>query len=217
MDWEFIVSISASLFTIGLFATNFLTVNEFKKNGTTYPKPFFPFLATFINCAIWAKYGILLGNSTIYIVNGSGLAIMTFCLLAFYYFAEKRSLVEKHSVIGYLCLIAYLLFVKYDHSPRAVAIVGMTASVTTCIMFGSPLLALVNIIKAKDASAVSFPLAVMSLIVAGLWTIYGFQLSDFNIILPNAIGTALSLLQVVVCMIYRKPASKVAPNSPLMR
>lgn len=52
--------------------------------------PFVPYIATFLNCALWLGYGILSGDNTVVVVNGIGLSLTLLYMSIFYNYASER-------------------------------------------------------------------------------------------------------------------------------
>jgi solute carrier family 50 (sugar transporter) len=80
----------ATVFTIGMFFANYPLVRSFVKTGTyhncnqrTGNSSIVPFLSTLLNCCLWFKYGILLGENTIVFVNGVGILVAVLCIYIF--------------------------------------------------------------------------------------------------------------------------------------
>ena len=46
------------------------------------------------------------------------------------------------------------------------------------------------------------------------WLMYGFYQKDLNLIIPNALGLAAAILQVVVYLIYYCKSKETAPDFP---
>ena len=65
----------------------------------------------------------------------------------------------------------------------------------------------------------SLMLSAMNLVVSSLWALYGYMLWDMFILLPNAIGGLLAVVQVLLILLYpgALPNITVDPASPRER
>ena len=82
-------------------------------------------------------------------------------------------------------------------------------------MFGSPLLSLRKVLVTKSTiGLISFPVTIVSFIASGLWTMYGFILQDYFMVVPNLLGAMLCVLQLLVLFAFNRtlngvPATKI--------
>lgn len=62
-----------------------------------------------------------------------------------------------------------------------------------------------KIVKKRDSSLLSPPTILMTLLLALSWVLYGLTLRDPYVVIPNALGGILGLLQSLVYLRYRSP------------
>jgi solute carrier family 50 (sugar transporter) len=83
-------------------------------------------------------------------------------------------------------------------------------------LFGAPLVKLASVIRLQDSSSIPRPVAILSTLAAGSWAFYGWLLRDPYILLPNAMGLALALVQLALLAIFPgKPLSPLLSDSIL--
>ena len=93
-----------------------------------------PFLATFVNCTLWMKYGILLDEFTIYFVNGFGLAVIFTCILFifikglyyYYKYTDDKIAFEKQTAFAFVLVTVILAYVRFFYASGAVWIFSFT-------------------------------------------------------------------------------------------
>ena len=73
------------------------------------------------------------------------------------------------------------------------------------LLFGAPLLGVRDMLARRDASALSPLVLFFSLATSGLWTLYAVLIDDGFMLVPNAMGLALSVAQLGIFVKYYKP------------
>ncbi|ETK75193.1 hypothetical protein L915_18161 [Phytophthora nicotianae] len=80
---------------------------------------------------------------------------------------------------------------------------GYLANITTFAVFMSPFEKIRLVIETKSSAAIPVFLCALNLINSGLWVVNGVVDNDLFIIVPNAVGVALSGIQVILYYNYR--------------
>ena len=62
----------------------------------------------------------------------------------FYYFTEKRQIVERYSMMAGLVTLVVLTYVKLNHTLETVKYLGVLCCIGSVVMFGAPLASLVR-------------------------------------------------------------------------
>lgn len=94
--------------------------------------------------------------------------------------------------------LAVLTLSVAPHSRRTL-LVGVIADIFNVAMFASPLSAMRGAWLAQSTAGLPGLLSLVMLVCAGTWTAYGAYQADASILVPNALGTAVTLLQ---CCLY---------------
>lgn len=146
-----------------------------------------PFLATFVNCTLWMKYGLLLDESLMYTVNGVGLLVSALCLGLYYRHSDDKVTAEKQIIYAFLFLVSVLSYVRFFYPivPTILDQLGLLACVFSIVMFGAPLFSITRVIRSGSAQGqLSLPLASLSFAVSLSWALVGCVLS-FLVLCPN--------------------------------
>ncbi|KAK1576029.1 hypothetical protein Q3G72_010286 [Acer saccharum] len=102
-------------------------------------------------------------------------------------------------------------FVFRDHHHRKL-FEGTVTLVAAVMMYGSPLVAVIQVIRTKSVEFMPFHLSLFSFLSSFLWMIYGLLSHDWFIASANMASTPLSLLQLIIYFIYRKRGNKEESN-----
>ncbi|XP_026723174.1 sugar transporter SWEET1, partial [Athene cunicularia] len=90
---------------------------------------------------------------------------------------------------------------------------GLFCSVFTISMYLSPLADLAKIVQSKSTRCLSFPLTVTTFLASTSWTLYGLQLRDPYIMVPNVPGIITSVVRF--WLFWRYPPGQDKPYRPL--
>ena len=71
-DYKDLVSLSATIATVINFLTGIQIIRGYIRKGSTGEASGLPFVAGSLNCAIWLKYGLLIDDYTMKLVNTIG-------------------------------------------------------------------------------------------------------------------------------------------------
>ncbi|NXA13292.1 SWET1 protein, partial [Sapayoa aenigma] len=199
---------------------------------------FLPFLTTDANNVGWLGYGCLKGDATLIIVNAVGAALQTLYILVYLYYSPAK-VGQRPGAMGgqgdpcpdilcpppqrpvlmqILLLLAVVVtgcgyFALMVDTGTRLARLGLFCSVFTITMYLSPLADLAKVVRSKSTRCLSFPLTVTTFVASSSWTIYGLQLHDPYITVPNVPGIVTSLMRFWLFRWYRPGQDK--PYSPL--
>jgi FtsH-binding integral membrane protein len=109
----------------------------------------------------------------------------------------------KQHVTATLVLMATAVALVYSPMNDPAKIVGNMAVALCISMFGSPLAALKTVLQTKSARSIPLPFTLATVLNCLLWSITGlFQMRDANIYVPNLIGLAFGVAQIVLKLIF---------------
>ncbi|KAL4636149.1 sugar transporter SWEET1 isoform X2 [Arapaima gigas] len=191
LSWACIV------FTLGMFSTGLSDLKKMRAAQSSDNVQFLPFLTTCLNNLGWLYYGILKQDTTLMIVNSIGASLQTLYILTYWHYTKNRRRVSTQTLTGVAVLcVGWLYFsMLLGQGEDQLAQLGLTCSVFTISMYLSPLTDLVEIVRSGSVERLSFPLTVATLLTSTSWTLYGLQLHDFYIMVPNTPGIFTSVVR----------------------
>lgn len=84
------------------------------------------------------------------------------------------------------------------------------------VMFASPLAAVKVVLQTKSADAIPLPFTLASVVNCIFWSVSGlFDLHDYAIYVPNLLGLAFSLVQLLLKIIYGSTGRRWSGMVPL--
>ncbi|XP_021927441.1 sugar transporter SWEET1, partial [Zootermopsis nevadensis] len=188
-----VIATSASFCTILQFFTGILVCQKYVRNGTTGDSSPFPFVSGFLSSCIWLRYGFLLQDPSLIIVNTIGTSLQLAYVVTFYFYTIAKSVVVKQMLGVTAVLLALLSYTQYETDlNQAKTLVGFVASLMTVLFFAAPLTMLAHVLSVKSVDSLPLPLIMATFVCCLQWLIYGYLLEDPFIQVPNILGTLIS-------------------------
>ena len=85
------VEVMATVLTVVMFAVNLQPCFAFERALTTGSSSIIPYIAMLLNCALWFKYGLLLGEPALMVVNLIGTLIAVYSVYLFVKFSDSAA------------------------------------------------------------------------------------------------------------------------------
>ncbi|KAL8159284.1 hypothetical protein V2J09_000821 [Rumex salicifolius] len=158
---------------------------------------------------LWIYYALLKTNSFLLItINGAGCVIETIYISIFLTFAPKQAKMGTIKILVLLNMVGFSsILVGCNYLAKAsirVAVLGWLCVAFSVVVFAAPLSIIRSVIRTKSVEFMPFPLSLSLTISAVMWFMYGLLQKDLYIVLPNVVGFAFGLAQMVMYGIYRK-------------
>ncbi|XP_026851398.1 sugar transporter SWEET1 [Electrophorus electricus] len=197
MDFLQFLSCACVVFTVGMFSTGLTDLMKMRATESADNVQFLPFLTTCLNNLGWLYYGMLKKDSTLMIVNFIGASLQSLYIFTYFRYAkEKRRVLLQTLVLACVLCVAWVYFsMVVPQGDTQLSQLGLACSVFTVSMYLSPLTDLVEIVRTRSVERLSFPLTVATFFTSTSWTLYGLQLQDFYIMVPNTPGIVTSLIR----------------------
>lgn len=90
----------------------------------------------------------------------------------------------------------------FANTNDAIERVGFICCLSTMLFFAAPLSNLIHVVRTKNSESLPMPLIVMTFLGSAQWLVYGRILRDKFIMYPNAVGCALSIVQLALFVLY---------------
>ncbi|XP_023264656.1 sugar transporter SWEET1 [Seriola lalandi dorsalis] len=197
MDLLQLLSWACIVFTVGMFSTGLTDLKKMRESKSADNIQFLPFLTTCLNNLGWLYYGILKADQTIVLVNVIGAVLQfLYIIMYFHYTKQKRLVMSETLAAGIVLTCGWCYFTMFlPEGEIRLNQLGLTCSVVTVSMYLSPLADLVEIIRSRNVQCLSFPLTVATFFTSTSWVLYGLQLNDNYIVVPNTPGIFTSLIR----------------------
>ncbi|XP_060198440.1 bidirectional sugar transporter SWEET1-like [Lycium barbarum] len=206
--------IFGNVFGILLFLAPMITFKRIIMKRSTEKFSGVPYLMSLFNCLFSAWYGLPFvspNNKLLTVLASVGGALEAIYVLIFLIFSPKK---EKFKISGILFLvlsifsIVALVSVLTLHGNKRKLLCGLAFAITCIMMFGAPLTVMRLVIKSKSVEYMPFFLSLSIFNSSTTWAIYGLLGKDPFVTVPNAIGSLLACVQLILYVIYRDNKKK---------
>ncbi|CAI9093423.1 OLC1v1028923C2 [Oldenlandia corymbosa var. corymbosa] len=176
-----------------------------------------PYLATFINCALWVLYGlpVVHPNSLLVItINGTGFAMEVVYLAIFLTYCNSKqrrirlAVIVAVELVFVAALALGVLTLAHTTKTRS-NIVGSICMAGNIMMYAAPLSVMKMVIKTKSVEYMPFFLSLASFANGVSWTAYALFKFDVFIFAPNSAGAVLGLVQLLLYAIYYRSTKRI--------
>lgn len=217
MDLIELLSWACIVFTVGMFSTGLTDLKKMRESKSADNIQFLPFLTTCLNNLGWLFYGSLKRDHTIVIVNVIGALLQILYIVMYFLYTKQKQLVMLQTLAAAAVLICgwlYFTTILTEGEARLNQL-GLTCSVVTVSMYLSPLTDLVAIIRSGDVQVLSFPLTVATFFTSTAWVLYGLELNDYYITVPNTPGIFTSLIRLYLFWKFSSTSQSLPSYKPL--
>lgn len=161
-------------------------------------------IMSFMNCILWACYGLGKNDFMVYFANGLGGSITLIWITIYLIFLGKKHIgFALGYILGLLIIIGFLMLLFfYIVNPEHTDITGYLAMIFNVLMYAAPGEKIYKVITTKEYKLIPIFSTIGGLACSLCWLMYGIYQEDWKLYVPNALGLAFAVLQVVVYLIY---------------
>ena len=157
-------------------------------------------IMSFMNCILWADYGLVKNDFMVYFANGIGGTITLVWITIYLIFLGKKSI---YLALGYNCgLIAVIVLIMIVFFILDYNITGYIAMIFNVLMYAAPGEKIYRVITTQDYKLIPIFSTIGGLAWSLCWLMYGIYQNDWKLYVPNALGLLFAVLQVTVYLIY---------------
>ncbi|KAG2527478.1 hypothetical protein JM18_003771 [Phytophthora kernoviae] len=215
-----IVNITATISTIVLLFSPFPDFHRIHTEKNTGEVRILPVLMLCVNCFTWAMYGYLSGAYfPVLSINAAGTLTSLAFSTVFYRWSSDRAALHKMGaaiLIWMVLVITFAVLCRSDvlsiSSDIQEKIVGYLAVILNICLYASPLQTMKLVLSTKSAASLPAMMCCVNLVNGSLWVLYGILANDMFVLTPNALGVALSAIQVMLCIKYRSKGDTLGGN-----
>ncbi|KAI9118071.1 hypothetical protein K1719_010403 [Acacia pycnantha] len=210
MDFlRFLFGIFGNASALFLYLAPVMIFKRIIQNRSTEEFSGVPYILTLLNCLLSAWYGLPFvspHNILLSTVNGTGVVIETGYVLTFIVFAPKK---ERLKIVGLLVLViavfsaVVVTSLLACHGERRMFFCGLAAAIFSIFMYGSPLSIIRMVIQTKSVEYMPFLVSLFVFLCGTSWFIFGLLGRDPFVAVPNGVGAALGVVQLLLYFMYR--------------
>jgi solute carrier family 50 protein (sugar transporter) len=163
--------------------------------------PGFLLICSFMNCILWADYGLLDNAIQVYFTNGLGGAITLIWITTYLIYLGKQNVCFALILIILLMIaVGGISFVFYFIISKKIT--GLTAMVFNVLMYAAPGEKILKVCKTKQYNLIPIFSTIGGFFCSLCWLMFGIIKGDINMIIPNALGLFFAILQAIVYTVF---------------
>ena len=158
-------------------------------------------ICSFMNCILWADYGLKTDKFLVYLANGIGGTITLIWITIYLIYLGKKSLkIALFLIILLMVLVGGISYIFYKIINEEIT--GFVAMIFNILMYAAPGEKIFQVFKTKQYKLIPIFSTIGGLSCSLCWLIYALYLLDINMIIPNALGLFFAILQIIVYLIF---------------
>ncbi|KAG8183639.1 hypothetical protein JTE90_005627 [Oedothorax gibbosus] len=211
-----IIANVATFFTIGVFLAGIEICRKIWRKKSTCDISALPFVCGLVSTCLWLRYGLIIDDLALIIVNGTG-ACLQVAYLLFYsrYTPVKLTFYKQLSTALLIIGILYIFTTFYLEDDVARNVSGLTSCTAGVIFMASPLATVAHVVKTKSVESLPFWMIFCTFVMGTLWLCYGVLTNDYFVQVPNFLGAVLALSQLCLFAMYSNRKPTYVPLSTL--
>ena len=159
-------------------------------------------ICSFLNCILWAMYGLLKDRFLQYAPNGLGGSItLIWITIYLIYLGDKKihlALLYNICLIGCIIGLCMLFYFVVDAE-----LTGKIVLIFNVLMYAAPGEKMYTVCKTGNYKLIPIWSTIGAAACSACWLIYGLYVQDIYVIIPNALGVICSIIQLIVYFIYK--------------
>lgn len=201
----YVLPITGCCLVLAMASSPVKAMRESEARGELGPfNPFPPVLFLMTNL-VWVINGLIISNVFVFFINVVMVFVNGHMTMRCYRMADLHRAAQMEQLILVFSSIAMFFgfgFIYADDQESVREIFGwMCAAFNMCI-FVPPMLLMQEVIQKRDAVQINAPFAVVGAINTAFWCMYGLLIPIYPLLIPNAFGCALSIVQIILTVIY---------------
>ena len=158
-------------------------------------------ICSFMNCILWADYGLNKNTFQVYLANGIGGAITLIWITIYLIYLGKKSLkIALFLIILLMVLVGGISYIFYKIINEEIT--GFVAMIFNILMYAAPGEKIFQVFKTKQYKLIPIFSTIGGLSCSLCWLIFAIYKMDINMIIPNGLGLLFAILQIIVYLIF---------------
>lgn len=167
------------------------------------------------NCWVLSIYAYMVDDILpLFVVAVSGILTALVFIAVFYRWSDDRPQIHRVCAMSACFLTLATTYtilatsgVTNQSRTSIQTVTGWITIVAAIGLFASPLATIRRVLRNKSAASMPFTMCVANTINAILWAGFAIVDDDMFVLAPNVVGSALGIIQVVLCVVYRPKTS----------
>lgn len=211
---SYVLPITGCCLVLALASSPIKAMNACERKGELGPFNPFPPALFLVTNLVWVINGLLLEDVFVFFINVVMVFVNGHITLRCYRMAEPLRASQLEYILFVFSLVAMCFGFGFIYGSNlksvSVAYGWLCAAFNMCV-FVPPMLLMQQVIKEKNAIQINAPFAFMGAVTTAFWAMYGLLVPIYPLLIPNAFGCALSIIQVFLTLLYPSQTDEDIP------
>ena len=195
---------TGALVSICFFASPFLNFIKLLKKKISYKDiNILIIFGNYISSIVWLIYGYKISLKQITVCYSLGALISLIWIWIYLTFLGKKKMTQALIFTMILSFLTFALYIILTVVISDIKTLGEVCFIVCSLSYISPTQLLIKVLNNKDIKIIPLYSAIISGIGYFSWTFFGLFKFNANIIIPNLVGLAFSLAQIILYRIYK--------------
>ncbi|KAI7749169.1 hypothetical protein M8C21_028224 [Ambrosia artemisiifolia] len=211
-----VFGILGNIISIGVYFAPIPTFIAICKNKSTMGFQSLPYVVSLFSALLWLYYALIKGGGNTFLlitINAFGSLVELVYVIIFIVYATpsaKKQTFKVLSATTTLCLAISLGSYYFVHGSTRTLVVGWIGVGLSICVFAAPLTIVCQVVKTKSVEFMPFPLSCLLTLCAMMWFAYGIFTKDLCVMVPNALGFILGLIQIALYKYYKQKGKLIS-------
>ncbi|GLU20766.1 hypothetical protein SLE2022_369480 [Rubroshorea leprosula] len=206
--WLFVFGVLANISSFVVFLAPIPTFYRIWKKKSTEDFQSLPYLTGLFSAMLWIYYALLKSDAFLLItINAFGCVVETIYIAFYITNAPRKARMLTLKLLLLLNFMGFCSILLFSHfltkESTRIQVLGWICMVFSLVDFVAPLSIMRLVIRTKSVEYMPFNLSLYLTVSAVTWLLYGLFLKDLYVTIPNTLGVAFGLLQMLLYAVYR--------------
>ena len=205
--YYYVLPITGCCLVLAMASSPIKALLEREAKGDLGPLNPFPSTLFLMTNVVWVINGLLLADVYIFVINVLMVFVNGHITMRCYRMADQGRATQMEQILFIFSCVAMLFgfgFIYAVDQAKVVFAYGWMCAAFNMTVFVPPMLLMEQVIKKGNAEQINAPFAFVGGITTAFWCMYALLHSIFPLLIPNAFGCALSIVQILLTVIYPK-------------
>ncbi|WCJ36313.1 Bidirectional sugar transporter SWEET10 [Euphorbia peplus] len=220
--WELACGVLANVISAMVCLSPLPTFYQICKKKTSEGYQSIPYVIALFSAMLWLFYALFDENSTLLITINSFTFFMEIGYITVYLlYATKKDRIYTAKLVFFFNIFAFgmicIFTLTLTSGRKRVDVLGWICMIFALSVFVAPLGIIRKVIKTKSVEFMPISLSFFLTLSAVMWFLFGFLKKDIYVYIPNVLGFAFGIGQMILYMVYRTPKSMKFVEEPKLQ
>ncbi|KAL3638184.1 hypothetical protein CASFOL_017555 [Castilleja foliolosa] len=180
-----VFSIIGCVCSLLVFLSSALTFKKIRREKSVGSHGSFMYVVIFTSTVLWTYYGSLEVNWALIVINAIGGILESVYIAMYIRYATRDSKIRTFTMLA-VSVVALVVIIPSSyfltHFGYRLQVVDKICTVSSLVVFISPLWDMVRVVKTRNAELMSFWLSLALTVSGAAWSVYGLAAHEYSVV-----------------------------------